>query len=372
MTATPPPARDARAAQATWSNRALCLDGLRVFSIFCVVLLHTAADCLTAPGGSVTWFTGAILVSGGFFCVPALLMISGALLLTPPRPTGEITPGQFYRKRLPKLIWPLLLWSFLYYVRNHYTEGTSVYLPTFFKRVLTVSLEGHLWYLYMLVGVYTLIPFLKALRLDERRDLGWWLAGLTFGFHGADFLARAAWGLPLYHHLPDGFLTVFPGYLILGRLLWTAPTPSPRRLPALLLAFAAGWGGTVLLLHRHALLGHTSNVYLTQISPLILLMSWAIFQMFQMFRTPAWSERHWPPRAAERLAGISALSYGIYLMHILVLHVLQGKLPFFAGLDLAQWPAWSRTLTLTGATFLLSAILTAGIRRVPGLRILAP
>ncbi len=359
--------------------RDLTLDGLRCFAIYCVVIMHTAAGLLQFTGEAARWLMGSIFVAGTFFCVPALLMISGALLLRPLPPEKELSPAAFYKKRLPKLLIPLLAWSFIYYVRNHFTMGISIYVPTFFKRLATVSLEGHLWYMYMLLGVYMLLPFLRAMDLPSRRPLAWWLVGLTFAFHIADFLSMAVWGLTLYHRLEEGFLSVFVGYVILGYLLYSSPVPSRRWTPLFLFLTLAGWAATVTLHYTQAFVhGDAANKYLQQTSPFIMLMTACLFQLCRQLPWQRLSD-HW----ATRLASLSALSYGIYLSHILILQLLKGDIGGlfngapFPSLDVTQFPAlglpdWLGVLVLSTATFLVAAVLTALVRKIPVVRGIMP
>ena len=104
-----------------------------------------------------------------FTAVPIFFMISGALLLSDPR-TRDALP--FYRRHLPKLIVPLAVWSVLTLLGRFLTQ--SGYTWTQFGKALVTIPAGPvitpLWFVYTLLPIYLLAPFLKAMpekQLDE-------------------------------------------------------------------------------------------------------------------------------------------------------------------------------------------------------------
>ena len=73
------------------------LDNARIVAIFAVVLLHAAAGIVNGTViGSEYWWFGNICDSSVRWCVPVLVMISGALLLDPNKDEDTLT---LYKKR---------------------------------------------------------------------------------------------------------------------------------------------------------------------------------------------------------------------------------------------------------------------------------
>ncbi|AGW14523.1 acyltransferase [Megalodesulfovibrio gigas] len=368
-----PPAQAAAA-----PGRQLGLDVLRCLSIYFAVIAHAAAVLLNYPDMPVRWFTATTITAIAFLNIPSLLMITGALMLSPRAAAKEPNPGEFYRKRLPKLVIPLVAWSFIYYVRNHFTMDTTIFLPTFFKRMATITMEGHMWYMYMLLGVYITLPFLRALDIPRQRSLGWWLVGVVFGLHVLNFACLAAWGMPLYHKFSDEFISVYVGYVVLGWLLYSGPVPSRRWTPLLALILAAGVAGTVWLQYLHSFVAlREDNVYFQHFSPFHIASGVACFLLF---RQAPW---RFSPVGTRWLLSLSACSYGIYLVHILVLqfftgvigHVFDGSiLPSLAVPDLAAMgiPEWLGVVLLSVFIYLVCWVITAGIRKIPYLREIMP
>lgn len=89
------------------------LDVVRFVAMFTVVCCHCTDPFNFYPGTPPN--IGEIKLWGAIYgallrpCVPLFVMITGALLL-PVR--GEISV--FYKKRIPRVLWPFLIWSVIY------------------------------------------------------------------------------------------------------------------------------------------------------------------------------------------------------------------------------------------------------------------
>ncbi len=137
-------------------------DSTRVLAALAVVLLHTATPIVAGPVtlGSTAWWAGNLYDSLGRWCVPAFVMVSGALLLAPHK---EEPLGQFYRKRASRVLIPCLfwipffvLWTGLFKLRGQSPDWSALAMST-----VTGVPYYHLWFLYMLVPLYLFVPFLR-------------------------------------------------------------------------------------------------------------------------------------------------------------------------------------------------------------------
>lgn len=92
------------------------LDVMRFVAMFTVVCCH-CADPFNFFTGELPANIGEIKFWGAAYgaflrpCVPLFVMITGALLLPV---KGEASV--FYKKRIPRVLWPFLIWSILYNV----------------------------------------------------------------------------------------------------------------------------------------------------------------------------------------------------------------------------------------------------------------
>ena len=98
------------------------------------------------------------------FAVPVFILISGSLLLNPEK---EITYRSILHKYIPRIAWALLLFGSVMNLTEAYiTRGCDETLPDIVLasaiNLLTGNCWDHMWYLYMLIGLYALTPVYKA------------------------------------------------------------------------------------------------------------------------------------------------------------------------------------------------------------------
>jgi surface polysaccharide O-acyltransferase-like enzyme len=140
------------------------LDSLRIISILAVVMLHVSAVFIyNYTVGSQEWIVANILDSSLRWCVPVFIMISGSLLLDS---RGDDSIFQFYRKRLNKVLIPLVFWSFFYsawrMLRSYISTG-SIDVVDILLDAINGEAFYHLWFIFMILGLYTLTPFFRSI-----------------------------------------------------------------------------------------------------------------------------------------------------------------------------------------------------------------
>ncbi|WP_096388194.1 MULTISPECIES: acyltransferase family protein [Hafnia] len=126
------------------------IDIARVVSCFLVVMTHVTAywNYKFQP----VWETVNFYNSLSRCAVPIFVMISGILLIK-----DNIDPLTFYRKKLPKAVCVLFSWSLFYYI--FYNKDISSL--GFIVKIFTGQAMYHLWYLYFLIGMYFMTPFIS-------------------------------------------------------------------------------------------------------------------------------------------------------------------------------------------------------------------
>lgn len=135
-------------------------DYLRIMAAFFVVFMHVASGPLM-HGINADWHFTNILTSLSFTAVPLFFMMSGYLLLSSEK-TEDVSV--LFKKRLPRLIVPLIFWTVFSVIWKLYLDSTLT--PVSVLRGLRTSLASpawvHLWYMYTLIAFYILSPFLRA------------------------------------------------------------------------------------------------------------------------------------------------------------------------------------------------------------------
>lgn len=152
------------------------IDYMRIFAMGCVVFMHAASPSLRMYLLSNNWMALNAVTSLAFCAVPLFFMISGQLMLSSPK-TADV--GYVLRKRIPKLVIPLVVYStiasaWLVYLR---TEAFSI--DEWFRIVkggLTEPVMVHFWFMYTLIGMYLISPVLyggvQALSVRGRTAFG--------------------------------------------------------------------------------------------------------------------------------------------------------------------------------------------------------
>ena len=164
-------------------SRVACFDWLRLFAMSGVILMHAASGLLRGDR-NLGWHGVNLLVSLAFTAVPLFFMISGSLLLSSPR-TADLK--QLWRRRLPRLLLPLLFWSAVTLLLLWRWDGLAFgEVLKGFLAIPQTPVYTHLWYMYTLIALYALSPLLYHMvqgmdRAAERYLLGGIAAILGLG-----------------------------------------------------------------------------------------------------------------------------------------------------------------------------------------------
>lgn len=130
------------------------INTIRALAIILVIAIHIATPALSGPINS-NWWTSNVIDGFSRIGVPLFLMISGALLLHKDEPIST-----FFKKRFAKILIPFLFWSIFYYL---YRASGSADVISFVKDLLSNNIMYHLWYFYIIIPLYLLIPLLRKI-----------------------------------------------------------------------------------------------------------------------------------------------------------------------------------------------------------------
>lgn len=155
------------------SIRNEAFDLIRAVAIVFVICIHSMGYI-----GDVVQHSADIsylfVVKGVYDCViytgvPLFVMLSGALLL------GKTEEWSvFFHKRFKRVLIPFVIWSVIVFLIQSYVEGDGLHFPTsfveFLRQFFTNGVHGIYWFVYMLIGLYLLVPLLRILlsNSDER------------------------------------------------------------------------------------------------------------------------------------------------------------------------------------------------------------
>ena len=280
-------------------------DNLRALAIFGVVIIHAAAPCLYQFDNvnNFDWQAANALDSAFRFCVPVFLMLTGALVLSKDYPLKD-----FLRKKFIRIILPFVFWSTIYIAYKIGTGDGQDSLRWIIKQFVSGS-EFHLWYVYTLIGIYLFLPLIgKWIRNSSENEillyLSLWL--LTFAL-------RMPAVAEFFPKVDLTYFTGYLGYVILGYYLSrkTWGNAATIAITCVVSGIAITFAGTWLMSMRA---GQFSGIFYQYLTPNVVLLSGGIFVLVKYFSGE---------KTSPAVTFISRYSYGIYLVHVLVLDVLQ-------------------------------------------------
>ena len=150
-------------------------DVLKALAIILVILIHVLGVYrdVFINSNKVYYFFLSLLDSIDRIAVPSFFMVTGILMLNK---KPEKNYSTYLKKRMPKLIITFTIFSLIYYIYETYKANQTLSVFNFTKTFLTYGgFKYHLWFMYEIIRIYILIPFLypfiKSLKKVELKNL---------------------------------------------------------------------------------------------------------------------------------------------------------------------------------------------------------
>jgi surface polysaccharide O-acyltransferase-like enzyme len=281
------------------------IDAIKVAAIFAVVLIHTFANTLYSSSSDEMLFAHAnLLDSLSRFCVPVFFMASGAVLLS-----RDYDISQFYKRRLFRIIPVLIFWSLIYLIVRIVVKGEEIGVLQSIMMFFDGQIYYHLWFLYVIVTLYLLSPFMRRLIISMNGVEAKILFALWFT------LAIAVPHIEVVFELKFGFayreLGAYSGYFMLGYYLSRIEFKRPI---FFLFLFLFSSSAIFYLTGYFSLQkGEFFAAFYDYATPLVFLQAVTMFAIFKSFETA---------KPLEYAAKLSPLVLGVYLIHPLILEQL--------------------------------------------------
>ena len=322
---------------------------LRVIATVFVVLIHASTGYLYRIDTNAFDWNYANWINAATRCsVPIFVIISGVLLIP-----KEETTWEFYKKRIPKLIYPFIFWTIIYLVYYFYRYTNFKLLSI--DKILSISQDkilhganAHLWYLYMIIGLYLAIPFIRKILIQSSKReielfLLFWLISMCITSKS------------LYSVMPKFDLVFFSGYvgyLVLGYYIRISTFSFKKNK----IIFALGY---ILMVVIAAVGTNLLNQNATKLNT---------FFYNYVFITTAFAAGFlylWVKEACKRsesipkwVLSIDKYSFGIYLIHILPLNYFH---PLISKYLTTVWVIPLATI----CTIIASIVITFLLRKLP-------
>lgn len=361
-----------------------------------VLLVHATEPFYLGGEGSLI-LTEADAYWASFFdsfvraCVP-LFIVASSYLQFP----LHYSSGEFFRRRAVRILVPFLLWSAVYAL----AWGEPV--ENFKNLLLNFNYAaGHLWFVYMLVGVYLLIPLLSpwAEKVSKRElEVYLWICLFTtliplirdWMTEGGLAITYGPTGLPRQAPYPLWgecswnaygtfyYLSGFVGYVLLGlylrrfvgELSWGKTLGIT--LPCYVVGFAITFGGFLRRVMETA--GGTFPIegkvdmavwwettwYNDSIGVALMAIAWVL--LFRKVKACGGFYR-------KVLFPVSKASYGMYLCHLIILVPISGAIRGWLGTGtdgcLGFWTTPVEILLASLCSFICVAVVSILLQRIP-------
>ncbi len=321
------------------------VDAMRVLACFLVVFSHSC-DAFVAQFNNDygTFLQGCALGSLVRPCVPLFVMMTGVLLLP-----LKGTMGEFYSKRLKRIAVPLVFWSLAlpvayYLYLNFIVSSNSPFidmssftwqmtLRKMFTFVFNFNYDTTpLWYLYMLIGLYFIIPIFgtwlkSATRKEVKLFLFLWGASLflpyvkiaapflgylgVFGNMG--ILGECDWNAYGTFYYVSGFVgyLVLAYYLVKYPLQWGWRKMAAVCIPMFVVGYAITFGGYVVM--QEFFPGNYAYLEIVWLFSGInvFMMTFPVFVFVQKINAAS----------SPRLSAVASMTFGIYLCHFVIIQM---------------------------------------------------
>lgn len=343
--------------KAAAGKRQIHYDLLRIAACFSVIMLHSASQFwYELPVTDATWLTANSYDAMFRFGVPVFVMISGALFLDERK---ELNVRRLYTHNIFRLLAAYVFWCCAYGLWDcrYLKPGEADW-----KFYVTEMMGGryHLWFVPMLIGIYVLVPVLKGwIKGAGRRGVEYFLL-LFLAFQiGREtlliFVTNGNFRQQLDYFTME-LVCSYVGYFVLGYYL--ARIGLEKKWHKWIYAGGTlGLAGAVFFGNMLSLRkGEPQSAAYDSFSLFTMLVSTALFLAAQ----EKWGRRELPEGAAKVVRELSDATFGIYLLHILVLEGLQDM-----GIHSMMINNIAGIPVLSIVCFVLCYGVTAVLRRIP-------
>ncbi len=314
------------------SNRVTFVDTLKLLAILGVITIHISATPLvTLKIASFNWSIALFFGSIIRWAVPIFLMCSGVLFL---KADKVITIKQIFTKYLLRITCALFVWAAFYEAIDILTAyknigyiDYSVILKSV-KNICTFNTQTHLYYLYIVILIYSLLPILRVFTdRAEKQQLEyllivWVILGIILPFAIQFRPFSLIKGMVRQYSIDMVYSAI--GYFVLGHYLhkYTLKKRTNYIIYFLgIIGLLVTIGGTAF---SSTSKGAVSTTYLEGMTPNVAAMATALFLFIKNYNCRGQQEAKASSGKKRKIISyISKASFCIYLVHIAFIDLLR-------------------------------------------------
>lgn len=301
-------------------TRHIHLDLLRVVACFGVIFSHVAASNWAnqqVDSFSWEWFNIYFVLFRS--SLPVFVMISGIFFLNPDK---EIPLRKLYKKYVLRIVTAFLFWSISYAIivpigMIAFGRSDSINIFQVLKSIIVG--EYHLWFLYMIIGIYMMVPLLKMITVTRKVIEYFLLLWLIFGITLTTVTSLPGLGQTEEIIRKFGMFMVmgYSGYFVLGYYLNKYKLIKKHEITIYILGILGLVSQIILTDIISSYYNKPNETFLAGLSLFGLPVAASAFVFFsQRISKISFSEK-----AAKLITYMSSCSFGMFLVHVFFINL---------------------------------------------------
>lgn len=289
------------------------LSYLRAIACIAIVFFHTIQFSDTAYASYIpvqTRIISMVSLQLLYWAVPIFILVSGILHLNPQK---TLSFRKLFEKYILRIVISLVVFSFIYHLIDLMINKQSITLNSLLsvlKNILTGTGWSHLWYLYMLIGVYLMLPIFKIISANiDVKTIRYFLIIILI-FQSIVplidiFDLKIAFYIPIY--------TIYPLYFFLGYAINQNVFRLSKTASIILLTFSSFIIAIIAFArwrYDYTIFNHFFNYGSI----------FVVFQVISIYNLSTFGKKH-INGFKKFLLFIDQQSFGIYMIHLIVIIV---------------------------------------------------
>lgn len=304
-------------------NKKMYIEWLRCIAMFCVVLVHVCITARTDFPNHAKWEDSLVvcITNTLHFAVPVFFMITGALFLNLNK---KISLELLVKKYTLKYVLGIVVFGWGFAFMEQLFGGVND-LPQKLLKSALLMLQGkswnHMWYLYVLVGIMLSMPIwkmvVKVCEEEKNITMMGYITGIIFLFTSVIYFTDRITNTKFGITFPVS--VIYIGYLLMGYMIDKEYIRIRRSVAASMIAIAS----TIIIvcgcLHVYKGYGWAQEIGQYN-SPVIIMLSMGVFALAKAIVKGEDTGKYETKK--KIISFISANSYGVYIVHMLVINIL--------------------------------------------------
>lgn len=304
-----------------YKNKIYGFSYLRAIACLAIIILHTVYSAVLLFENTIsptTKILSLVIVNCMMWAVPCFVMVTGALLLDPNKKIGY---KKLFCKYIYRVFAALILFGMLFRIFDIFMDKEPVNISAFLKgfyEIFTGTSWSHIWYLYLLIGLYLLLPFYKKIVCYSSKNELIYLLGVYVIFLSILPILKI-WDLDcgFYIHVS----TIYPFYLFCGYAIYNNIF-CPNKAGSLLLILAGTFFIVLFTIIRWKYEFPSMEILWGYSSVFVIMQAVGLFSLMKNMKESILAPLKYI------LTKIDEYSFGIYLVHMIFVRLILRYMQF--------------------------------------------